>query len=334
MKSKFRYNFQTIENFVKKYVKDYKILTNGEIAVNSPFVGDTTYDLHINVEKQCWHDWESGEGGNLVKLVEEICHVDEKEASLILLECAGNNKLEIYIPTIKNNNNYTIKEISKPPFSFSFSENNKNLYYKNKAIEFLRKKSVTYIIAKKYNLMWTERSRVFDLNFNYRIIIPTYENSKLVYFQARYYKGETNIPYLNIPATVQPKRYILPFFDLLKPNEPLFISEGCWEAIQYGGTYMLGPVISQEQAVKIRKLNPKDIYLIPDNDETGRRTLINNITMLKSASIKCGVYVIKWWTDEYKDFKDPTDARIKDITIFPIIKADSNINLKIKLGKL
>jgi hypothetical protein len=340
MKQRLKYSHKTIENFVKKYIKkEYKIKENGEIAVNSPFREDTSFDLKINIEKQCWNEWgtpkEDDEPNTIVKLVKLVCNVEDREAEDILLACAGSTKLNFYTPIVKKKESYEIKAIEKPPYCFSFINNEGDFFYRNKAINFLKKKNVKYSLAKKYDLGWTERSRIYDLNFDFRIIIPTYENERLVYFQARTFKNRPGtLPYLNIPANVQPKTCILPFYDLLKSNEPLFISEGCWEAILYGGTYMLGPIISPEQVVKIRNLNPKDIYLIPDNDTTGKRTLADNILMLNKSAIRCNVYIINWWSGEFSKFKDPTDAKINDITTFPIIKADRNIYLKLKLGQI
>jgi DNA primase len=332
VKLRIRYSIKTIEAFLKKYVKDYKILPSGEFAINSMFVKDTTYDCRINVEKQCWHDWESGEGGNLVELVAAYCKIDEKEAEKILLDCTGGEKQEEYIPIEKPKEEYKIKEIESPT-GYSFEKGSGPLNFKNRAIKLLEKKHVSFQLAQKYKLTWTNVSYLFEINFSHRIIIPTYENGKLVYFQARSYREDSYLPYLNIPATVQPKRYILPFYDMLPTNEALFISEGCWEAIQYNGTYMIGPSISVEQATKIKRLGPKAIYFIIDNDETGRRTLLDNIKTLKIL-IKCPIYVILWWEGEYNSFKDPTDAGIKDITQFPITKADSTLELKLRTGML
>ena len=73
---KVKYPFKAVEHFIKKYVKDYRVLGDGEIAINSPFLKDTTYDCRINVDKQCWHDFESDESGNLIDLVMEVAKVE------------------------------------------------------------------------------------------------------------------------------------------------------------------------------------------------------------------------------------------------------------------
>ena len=326
-----KYSFKAVEHFLKKYVKDYKILSNGEFAINSPFLHDTTYDCRINVEKSCWHDFESDESGNIVGLVIEIAKVDETSAHKILMEgvSAGDDLTYTLFPKRE-----LIKDVKiiETPYSFSFSPKVTDIYYKRKAISFLGKKLINYQLAEQYKLRWTKISFLGKENFSHRILIPTYEQGNLVYFQARDYLGKSTLRYKNPNKEIQERWYILPFFDLLETNSSLFISEGPWEAIKYGGTYMLGPVVSEAQANKIKIFNPKAIYLIPDNDETARKKLGKNIEMLRMF-VDCPIYIIWWWKD-YGNIKDPIDAKIEDITGFPIEKATRNLEIKLKLGEM
>jgi len=204
----------------------------------------------------------------------------------------------------------------------------------------LSEKLTTYKIAKRYNLRWTEvsyldvpRDPPRPMNMSYRIIIPSYEEGKLVYFQARDYSKKTDLRYKNPPKEIQRKNIIVPFYDLLIPREILFISEGPWEAMQYGGTYMLGPGLSDAQIYKIKKKNPTAIYIIPDNDETARRKLSKNINLLRSY-LDVPIYIVKWWKNEYSKFKDPIDAGITfdQLIESDFIEANRNIDIRLKLG--
>jgi hypothetical protein len=201
------------------------------------------------------------------------------------------------------------------------------------------KKLVDYKLAKRYDLRWTEYSILSYgqkvIQMSYRIIIPSYENDNLVYFQARDYTEKSTLRYKNPPKEIQPKNVVVPFYDLIIPNEILFISEGPWEAIQYSGTYMLGPGLSDRQIYKIKKKNPKAIYIVPDNDETARRKLIKNIEALKRF-LACPIYVVYWWKGDYSEFKDPIDARINFDKLLEsdFIEADRNMALRIKMGAL
>ena len=336
---KIKYSSKVIENSFKKIGYEYKIMTNGEIAINSPFVSDTTFDCRISVEKQCFHDFESDESGNIEKLFASILGVSERDARDFLIK-NSDGSFELYTPKIDNSNSY-LKKIDLPTNCLEFKEEYNNSYNYRKALLFLNKKLVTRKLINKYKLLWTDNNSYLNvnnkiINFNNRIIIPSFENDSLVYFQSRDYLGKSQLRYKNPPKVVQQKKIVLPFYDLLKENSFIFLSEGPWEAIQYSGTYMIGPVISNEQVVKIKEKNPKEIYIIPDNDETGRLKLAKNIKILKNHLI-CKIYVVKWWVDEYSNFKDPIDAGLNIdtlINVSDIIIADKYIDLKVGLGVL
>ena len=338
-----KYSFKAVENFLKSLNIEYKITPDGEIAINSPFMSDTTFDCRISLDKQCYHDFESDEGGNIEKLASVIADVEVEEARRMLLSFGVSEILENK-PKPKEPEIIDIKKISMPSGSFTFDKNENRGSISNfqLAKTFLVEKLVTYQLAKRYNLGWTEVSYVTvkknplkKMNMSYRIIIPSYEDGNLVYFQARDYIGKSDMRYKNPPKELQRKGIIVPFYDLLLPNEILFISEGPWEAIQYGGTYMLGPVLSDRQIYKIKKKNPKSIYLIPDNDETARRKLSKNISLLRSY-MDCPIYIVRWWKGDYAQFKDPIDAKITfdDLVNSDFIEANRNVELRLKLGAI
>lgn len=338
---KLRYSFNTIEKFLKEYVKEYRVLTNGEIAINSPFVGDTTFDCRINIDKGCFHDFESDESGNIEELAAAILNVDKEEARKTLMKY-GIEGLEVAKPRPIEPKVIEAKEIQLPAGTMSFKEDESrgSLHNFMQARKFLSKKLVNYPLAKKYKLRWTEvsyldfkRADNKKINMSFRIIIPTYEEGKLVYFQARDYSDRSDLRYKNPPKELQPKGIIVPFYDQILSDEILFISEGPWEAIQYGGTYMLGPVLSDRQIYKIKKKNPKAIYFVPDNDETGKRKLAANLAHLRSF-MSCPIYIVKWWIGDYVKFKDPIDAGISfdDLIKSEFIEANRNIDLRVRMG--
>lgn len=342
---KIKYHFNTIERLIKELVGDYKITGDGEIAINSPFIKDTTYDCRISIDKQCWHDFESDEGGNLISLIATLANVDEEAAEQMLLEHAlkdGNlveHKIEKKKSLIQE-----LKTIKLPLGSHTFNKNEQfgSISGRKQAMRFLIKKLVSAKLSKKYNLCWTDCSYIDypnvknkKLNLSNRIIIPSYENNKLVYYQARDFTERSEFRWKNPPKDIQPKNIILPFYDTIKAGEILFISEGPWEAIQYGGTYMIGNVLSDAQILKIKKKNPEAIYIIPDNDETARRKLVRNITYLRSY-LDCPIIIVKWWIGKYSKFKDPIDASINynELLNSEFIEADRNIELNMKMGIL
>lgn len=341
MKVRLKYSAQVIENVIRKFVgDDYKIMDDGEIAINSPFMSDTTYDCRISVGKQCFHDFESDEGGNIEKLVAQIAGIEVEQAKELLI-ANSNGEVETHTKEKKQPEIIETKIMESVPGAFTFDRDERrgSLFNSNLAKRFLASKMVDYKLAKKYNLTWTESSFVSaedkKINLSNRIIIPTYENGRLVYFQARDYTGKSSLRYKNPPKALQPKSIILPFYDNIVEKEILFISEGPWEAIQYSGTYMLGPGLTDRQILKIKTKNPKSIYLIPDNDETGRRKLAKNISAIKSY-LTCPIYIVKWWIGDYADFKDPIDASIgfDDLINSEFLVASRHTDLRVLAGAL
>jgi hypothetical protein len=339
MKKRIEYSAKAVEKIIKKLTNnDYRLLDDGEIAINSPFVGDTTYDCRINIEKQCFFDFESSEGGNIEQLVSELADVSIGEARDVLIGLGEFNVRDV-IPKEPVERN--VKKVEMPAGAFTFDKSNrfKSVFNFDKAIDFLRDKNVDYKKTKKYDLRWTEASFISSgekkINISNRIIIPSYEDGMLVYYQARDYSGKSNLRYKNPPKEIQSKSMIVPFYDNILNDEILFISEGPWEAINYSGTYMLGPGFNDIQLTKIREKNPKAIYLVPDNDETGRRKIAKNIQLIKS-NLDCPIYIVKWWKGDYKNFKDPIDANIDfdELVNSDFIEVNRHTELRILLGEL
>ena len=154
------------------------------------------------------------------------------------------------------------------------------------------------------------------------LIIPTYENGKLVYFQARN-TDKTSFRYRNPPI---PRIQAVYFYDQLKENDRIFITEGPMDAmslINYSATCVMGNRLSDPQALKILNKKPTEIIFIPDWDkdlETRKnifKALNKNIAKIKyhlqDENIKIGVYE---WYIKYKE--ELKDGKKKDINDFGI----------------
>lgn len=149
-----------------------------------------------------------------------------------------------------------------------------------------------------------------------RIIIPTYENEKLVYFQGRdFLNRNKKYKYMNPSVS---RSQVVYFYDLLPEGERIFITEGPIDAMtlyDYPTTSMMGNKISIAQAKKILWKKPKEIIFVPDNDpDPNTKKLIIKNTALNAKSIlefadyplKVGVY--NWF--KFSDEKDLNSANI------------------------
>ncbi len=133
-----------------------------------------------------------------------------------------------------------------------------------------------------------------------RIFIPTYEEGKLVYFQARDYIGrDKKWKYLNPRA---PRKQVVYFYDRLPEGERLFVAEGPFDAMflnRYPATALMGNKVGKPFAQKLLWKKPKQLIFIPDfdSDLETRKQIFKNLTynMKKfkeecSYGIDIGVY--------------------------------------------
>ena len=168
--------------------------------------------------------------------------------------------------------------------------------------------------------------------FYRRVIIPSYENGNLVFFQGRAIDNATYedkvVRYMNPRA---PRMQVVYFYDLLKENEDIYITEGPMDAmslIDYSCTCLLSQTISDPQVLKIAQKHPKRVIFIPDYDETAgkRETVFGNMeaniakfVRLTDGKIPVGIY--HW----YRAFSDSDLKRFKDINGAGITQVDPSL---------
>src|SRR3982751_3771131 len=85
----------SIEDVVSEYVPLKRAGRNWRGL--SPFTGEKTPSFMVSPEKQIWHDFSSGKGGNLFSFVMEMEGLDFKQALELLARKAGVD-LEQYRP--------------------------------------------------------------------------------------------------------------------------------------------------------------------------------------------------------------------------------------------
>ena len=122
---------------------------------------------------------------------------------------------------------------------------------------------------------------IYDSNSEYhnRIFIPFFENGELVYYICRDFTGTSYLRYAN-PHKVNSKQFV---YNIDKLQDTFFICEGVFDAVSIKnipGTALLSANLGEIQAKKIMEKIPKRIIFVPDNDETGERTLDENVRLL------------------------------------------------------
>lgn len=337
---------EVILEYITKYItSDYK--DNDEwININSVFVHDSKHRMGFNIEKNFVHDFKLGQTWNLTDFIKEYENLPtdvlarNKLMQILIKFKKGKISFSPTIPKIVKP--VELQEVSKeifPPVK-EFDKNVLRSKVGRRAWKFLINREIEPKHIKKYNLMYSDEKDCWvckgmkeicgekcqnckgtGKNFYYnRIIIPTYENGNLVYFQGRDLSEDSNIRYMNPKL---PRLQVVYFYDNIQPNSRIYITEGPFDAMTLfdeSATCLLGNSISDPQIFKLLDKNPKEIIFVPDYDETKTKreniakAMLRNIDKIKKLSDKelpIGIY--QWYKKYDKTKKDINAARVKTV---------------------
>jgi hypothetical protein len=298
---------EIIENFCFSNFKEAKYNSSGEIHFNSPMVNhDGKMRLYVNPEKSRFFDQKRQIGGSFLSFVSEYLDTSIREASVALIRDysskQSHDKIE-YKNVVQVHKDVELPQGIK--FFFEADENSR-----------------TYKIAKKYLvdrcIPLDELAYVYDPkgdpeeSFHNRIIVPFYEQGRLVYFIARTFEKDNPFRYKNLKG-IDASNFV---FQIDKLEDDVFIFEGVFDALSLHkpqvGTAMLSNKLKLPQITKILDKAPKRIVFVTENDtneeaiKAGKRSLEWNLkTMMK---YKPSSLNIKFYTFnppvEYKDFNE------------------------------
>jgi DNA primase len=218
-----------IEDVISEYVQLKRAGRNWRGT--SPFTNEKTPSFMVSPEKQIWHDFSSGKGGNIFSFVMEMEGLEFRQALELLARKAG-VELEQYDSGHSRGNAqtkerlYAALELAAKFYQAHFSKNHTALEYilktrgfsKQTALEwqlgyspnsgsalinFLKSKKFTDEEIKRAGLSSTFRGRAQDM-FRSRIMIPLADGQgRVVGFTARLLGDDPNAPkYINTPSTL------------------------------------------------------------------------------------------------------------------------------------
>jgi Toprim-like len=247
-------------------------------------------------------DFKTGYKGDLIGFIAEFLQTGRKDVIPYLVKEYGQKggletfDLENFIEKEEN------LELPKGLHFFSQAEKSP-----------IRDQAYNYLVSRKI-----PEENIKELGYIYEpgtwfdrsIFIPFYENGRIVYFITRDFTQKSNQRYKN-PNGVDSKQYV---YNIDKFKDTIFIFEGVMDAISLRGqvgTAMLSCDLGIKQCVKILNKAPNTIVFVPDNDETGERTLDNNIKNLlyykpPSLDLRILVYRVKG----AKDFNESSEQYI------------------------
>lgn len=171
---------------------------------------------------------------------------EKKEEKITLATLA---KINTSTPTVK-----------LPEKSFQIGNCPEFIDYQIKLVEYLESRKVD---VNKFPFYFSLEDRFID-----RVIIPYYRSGKLIYWQARSIHDHEKKRYDNAPVG---REAVLFNYDALNSYsaEPLFVSEGVFDAMMFSGVATLGSKLTPAQLELLHKSNRKLVFVI-DKDENGR----------------------------------------------------------------
>jgi DNA primase len=218
-----------IEDVVSEYVELKRSGRNFKGL--SPFTSEKSPSFMVSPEKQIWHDFSSGKGGDMFTFIQEVEGLDFKGALELLGRKAG-----IDLSEYKTQQSTAAAGKSKERLFAAVEESvlfyQKQLLKSNAALKYLREKRgyekqtildfrfgyspekgdalTSHLMAKGYELQELKRvglsgdrsGRVYDM-FRGRIMIPLLDpQGRPVGFTARQLTADSNSPkYINTPST-------------------------------------------------------------------------------------------------------------------------------------
>lgn len=116
-----------------------------------------------------------------------------------------------------------------------------------------------------------------------RLIIPSYKNGMLVYYEGRDLTDTKAKKYVSAAA---PKTNVLYGFDLLHTNteKPLFVCEGFFDAFLINGVALFGNTLYKE-IIHILNQSPRQKIIVPDRQGNGYKLAEHAINLGWSISI-------------------------------------------------
>lgn len=296
-----------------------------EIRINSIYEKNYKYKCYINTSTFKFIDFISGHQGSVFNLIKDHENLNSvKDVCWFLMKnySNGENFLEFQQDqeNIKNNSQI-IEEFLQVDNPIWFHQKEKIDKIGRNALRYLLDRNIPIQEIRKMGFVSNPNSKFYN-----RLIIPFYENGILVYALARSLDPNEKLRYLNISG-LSSKDYI---FNYDKLEDTIIFCEGVFDAMsltEQSAVPLLGATLSKKQIEKIyKKVNLKTAIFVPDNDETGRKTLEKNIQILSTYAPTPPEILIFNLPDGSKDLNEMLTKTGKDF----ILKKECEKYSKIK----
>ncbi|MEO8862917.1 MAG: DNA primase [Candidatus Saccharimonadales bacterium] len=344
-----------IEDIVGEYVQLKRAGRNFKGL--SPFGDEKTPSFMVSPEKQIWHDFSSGKGGNVFSFVMEMEGLDFKAALELLARKAGID-LEQYGSRPSNtklkDRLYKALEAAARFYQVQFTQNKVALDYvlgkrqfsKDTALnfrlgyspnngtallEFLRKREFTDTELEKSGLVTKRYNRMSDM-FRGRLMVPLQDvRGQVIGFTARLLEDIDNAPkYINTPQTLlyDKSRHVYGLHlakDKIRREGFAVLTEGNLDVIASHQAGIINTVATAgtaltEQQLKIIGRFAGDIRLAFDADKAGIAATERAIPIASHANVSLSIVTVP-------EGKDPDDLIRQDVKLWEAAVGNSQYAL-------
>lgn len=318
----------SIEDVVSQYVELKRAGRNFKGL--SPFGNERTPSFMVSPEKQIWHDFSSGKGGNMFSFVMEMEGVDFRGALEILARKAGVD-LEQYRGRSPSNGKekerlFEALELAARFYQVQFSKNKTTLEYVLKKRQFSKQTALEWRLGYSPNngtaLIDFLKSKGFDEReikgaglsaqryrglgdmFRGRLMVPLQDaQGRVIGFTARLLEDDPDAPkYINTPQTIlyDKSRHVFGLHlakEALRKTKYAVIAEGNLDVIashQAGVRQVVataGTALTEYQLKALSRFTP-DIRLAFDADSAGLNATERSIPIASKVGVTLSIITI------------------------------------------
>lgn len=333
------------------YVSQYVTLKKRgrEYVGLCPFHSEKTPSFSLNAEKQLWHCYGCGAGGDLFKFVERYENIDFSAAKHMLAQRAGielkqspdarrrrsereaiyeaNAVAQAYFASAlrseRDAQDYLLKRGVKPETAERFGIGYAPDSWDG-AVGALKKANVDFVLAERAGLLRArpQGDGYYDF-FRNRLMFPVYNlTGEVIAFGGRAL-GEETPKYINTPSTPAYTKgrhvYALNLARRVAAADgTLVVVEGYLDAIVlhqagFANTVAsLGTAFTPEQARELRRV-ASNLYLCFDGDEAGQAATARSIDMLVDEGLTVVVVALPSKTDPDEFVRDHGGAAFREL---------------------
>lgn len=294
-----------IQSFITAEFPENKKTSTNQYCINSFYeANDTKRKLYVDANTGKFICFKSGEAGGFLKLVKDYLGIS-----------SNNQAIQYLIQNYNFDFQLTPEEVLKPVNTqaerevlIKFLKEDRPVFFKDpdnlgmfgkKAYKYVRDRQLDECYYPKLGYVCNGKSR-----YDERIIIPFFENEKMVYFISRAINKNNPMRYLT-PVGLDSKKYV---FNIDKINEDFILAEGTMDAMSItedqAASCLLSADIGVEQMNKIFAKKPNTLIYVPDNDKTGLAHMERNIKKLITyCPYSMDIYIFRV-PDGCKDLND------------------------------